>query len=354
MEWSDDNRYNPFNSYKGLLWNDSHYRPIRAWFKGEGPLSPPIEMSLDPCHACNFKCHHCNAQEYLNDGTHCFMSWPGLLNTIALSGLWGIKGMCLGGGGEPLMHHNIKEVIRTIKSSDTESAVATNGYLIDEEMANELMLCKWVAISVDAASRETFKKVHGVDGWDRVINNIKLLVKTKKETGSNVAIDYRFLITPDNWQEIENACFTALRIGVDAFHARPADLGREINYDMNSILLAFEQCHKRERERFKVHTTTHKFGPIFEVIHPFKKCVASPLVLQACADGNAYVCPDHRLEDRFRMCKTMDIREYWGSDAHRELLRGIDVDKECSRCTWGEYARQIETLGSDPMHRNFP
>jgi MoaA/NifB/PqqE/SkfB family radical SAM enzyme len=240
-----------------------------------------------------------------------------------------------------------------------DCAIATNGYLINEEIANEMMYCKWVAISVDAASRETFKKVHGVDGWDKVIENIGLLVKTKKETGSDVAIDYRFLITPDNWKEISEACYVAKCLGVDAYHVRPADLERpdvkmKASYDTVQANRLLVRCHKYDDDAFSVYTTTHKFGKNFEVIHPFKKCVASPLVLQACADGNAYVCPDHRIEDRFRMCKTMDIRDYWGTDAHRELLQSIDVDKECSRCTWGSYQEQIEKLGSDPMHQFFP
>ena len=86
-------------------------------------------------------------------------------------------------------------------------------------------------------------------------------------------------------------------------------------------------------------------------------------MLQACSDGNAYVCADHRLEDRFKLAShcpnPAEIKEYWGSEKHRELLRGINVDKECARCTYGEYARQIEELSMstrerDPMCLDFP
>ena len=64
-EWSVKSKYNSFNSYKALTWHTSHYIPIAEWFKKQGKLPAPIELSLDPGHICNFKCGHCNAQRYL-------------------------------------------------------------------------------------------------------------------------------------------------------------------------------------------------------------------------------------------------------------------------------------------------
>ena len=48
------------------------------------------------------------------------------------------------------------------------------------------------------------------------------------------------------------------------------------------------------------------------------------------------------------------ILEFWGSPAHIEKLRAVQVEK-CPRCTYGIYARQIEnTLERDAMCLNFP
>ena len=54
-----------------------------------------------------------------------------------------------------------------------------------------------------------------------------------------------------------------------------------------------------------------------------------------------------------------EMLDFWGSDEHREKLKSICVDKECGRCTYGEYARQIEELvmgtkEEDPMCVDFP
>jgi len=133
---------------------------------------------------------------------------------------------------------------------------------------------------------------------------------------------------------------------------------------MDAIEEKFIKCRQMEREdEFRVFTIVHKYDPEFKVKHTFQNCVSSSLMLQACSDGNAYVCADHRIENRFKLTNhhpnLSKIAEYWGSDEHRKLLQSINVDKECARCTYGVYAEQIERLvigtkGKDPMCMDFP
>src|SRR3989344_577965 len=301
---------------KGLVWYDSYYKPIAKWFKGEGKLPSPIELSLDPGHLCNFGCPHCNAQRYLVINRNeipedkKLMTKEHLKKLIDFMAEWGIKGVCIGGGGEPLMNKAVWDLPSYIASKGMKSSFATNGSLINEDIAREMMNCKWVGVSVDAGKRETFKKIHGVDCFDRVIENLKLLVKIKEETGSKVDIAYKFLITPKNWTDLFEACKLAKEIGVRDFHARPVDLERkdfksamELNYDIEEINKLFQKCHELEEgDGFRVFTIMHKYDPNFRVQHTFKNCVASSLMLQACSDGNVYVCADHRIEDRFKLC----------------------------------------------------
>lgn len=205
-----------------------------------------------------------------------------------------------------------------------------------------------------------------MDRFDRVINNLKLLVKKKKKTGSKVDIAYKALVRPDNIDSILPACILAKEIGVRDFHVRPVDLERkdfkvaiELNYNIPKILDIFNACHRLEDTSFRVFTVIHKYDPNFRVKHTFKKCISAPLMIQCCADGNVYACADHRIEKRFKLGphypKPTDILKFWGSDKHRYLLDSIDVNRECGRCTFGEYARQIEeAIMEDEMCLNFP
>lgn len=376
-EWKDNNKYNSFNSYKGLCWFSSHYQPIAKWFKGEGKLPQPIELSLDPAHVCNFKCGHCNAQRYLVlnpdevPSDKKIMTEEHLKNLIDFMAEWGVRGVCMGGGGEPLMNKNVWNLPSYIVKKGMSCSFATNGSLINEEIAREMMNCRWIGVSVDAGTKETFKKVHEVDCFDKVIENIKLLVKMKKETGSKVDIAYKFLITPYNWKDLYEACKLAKEIGVRDFHARPVDLQRkdfthaiDLNYNIEEIHELFNRCHDLEEgDNFRVFTIMHKYDPNFKVQHTFKNCSSSSLMIQCCSDGNVYVCADHRIEPRFKLCshfpEPKKILDFWGSDNHREILKSVNADVECARCTYGEFSRQIEELAmysneEDPMCLDFP
>jgi GTP 3',8-cyclase len=371
LEWLDKFKYNSFNSYKGLAYINE-YCAIAGWVKGEAKLLPPVECSLDPVHLCNFRCGHCNAQRYLGRGKKSGVVKNGIMNREHMRNLadffcdWGVKGICIGGGGEPLMNEGVWGLASYIANKGMQSSFATNGSLIDEPMADEMMHCRWVGVSVDSADKATFRRVHGKDEFDKVISNLRLLVKKKKSSGSRVDIAYKVLVRPDNIDSIMLACRLAKEIGVDDFHVRPVDLERKdfksainLNYNIPKILDIFHACHELEDDGFRVFTVMHKYDRNFRVVHTFKKCLSAPLMIQCCADGFVYTCADHRIEKRFRLGshfpKPQNILKLWGSDKHRRLLNSIDVDGECGRCTLGEYARQIEEVViNDQMCLNFP
>ncbi|HRZ85370.1 MAG TPA: radical SAM protein [Candidatus Paceibacterota bacterium] len=374
-EWKD--KYNSFNSDKGLTYFESHYKPIAEWWEGNNNLPAPIELSLDPAHVCNYQCGHCNAQRYLVINPdevptdRKIMTKEHLRNLIDFMSDWGVRGVCLGGGGEPLMNKNVWELPSYIAKKGMKSSYATNGSLINEKIAEEMMNCRWVGVSLDSGTKEVFKKVHNIDMFDKVIKNLELIIRKKEETKSKIDIAYKFLIRPDNWQDIYTACKLAKEIGVRDFHARPADLERKdyksvikLNYDLDEIHDLFRKCHDLEKnDKFRVFTIMHKFDPEFKVKHGFSRCCSSPLMIQVCSNGGVYVCADHRLEERFKLCDHYPhidkISELWGSEKHRDILKSINVNKECGRCTYGVYAIQCEKLAiendePDPMCLDFP
>lgn len=351
MEWSNASRYNSFNSYKGLSYYD-HYKKIVAWLNGDGELPAPIEASLDPMNACNNKCYYCNSQRYLRDHPAGLQQWDkGFIQaTLERLSEWGCRAFCWGGGGEALLNKNLHGMTQYGVSLGMECSIITNGVLLDEFM-DEMTLCRWVGVSLDSALPEVYKKVRGTDDCQRVLENIKQLAKRRVQT--DVAV--KVLALPETIDSIYTTCHVAKVLGVQDFHVRPVDLERKDNpfakrldLDIPKIQNIFAHCHEMETENFHVYTVTHKYDSQFHVKHDFKKCLASPLVTQICTDKKMYVCVDHRLEPRF------EVKE-WGSDQHRELLKGIDPETECARCTWSEYNRQIaECVMEDRLCRNFP
>jgi wyosine [tRNA(Phe)-imidazoG37] synthetase (radical SAM superfamily) len=74
----------------------------------------------------------------------------------------GLLSVILIGGGEPTLHPDFEAVVETIKRKGIQVGIATNGSRLEkiEAIADRLEEKDWVRISIDAASEETFKKLH--------------------------------------------------------------------------------------------------------------------------------------------------------------------------------------------------
>jgi molybdenum cofactor biosynthesis enzyme MoaA len=370
MEWSKTNQYNSFNSYKGLTYYNN-YRNIMSWMERETDyLPPPIECNLDPFAECNNRCYFCIGQRYLVDkreevGEMRKLPTEYMLKLVEFLSRWGVRGLCISGGGEPSLHEGIYKVMALAKRKGMDVSFVTNAVRIPKPLGAMFNYCRWVAISVNAGKRETYNKVAGKDHWNEVIYNIEYLCQMRKNFNSKVDYCYKFLVLPENQYEIYEACKLAKDLGVQDFHVRPADLERgdikgngKLELDLKAIEEQFEKCHAEETNEFHVFTITHKFDPCMHVKHDFTRCLASPLVVPILSDGNVYLCVDKKMESPFRLGAAYpnpeSILTWWGSEEHRKLIESVDINK-CSRCTWGQYNLQCEkVVENDGMCLSFP
>jgi len=362
-EWSKQNEFNSFNSWKGLLYADWYKAVMRRNFL------PPVEASLDPIHQCNLLCEHCNAHGYLTDKNLKERRMPDdhLMKLVKFLGRWGVKAICFGGGGEPTLHSKLADAIQLTTKLGMEASVATNGTLFNEKLLNALILCRWVGISIDAATPQTYQKGRNEDLFDTAVNNMSSLVKKVKKTKSKCDVAYKFLIFDYNQHEMYDACKLAKKIGVRDFHARPADFlhqgmgkkRKKLNYDIDLILEQFEKCHRLESDNFRVFTVMHKFDERLRPRRDFSQCYAAPLCIQLCADGNIYFCPDTRHQKELLLGSHYpdpeNILKIWGGEKHRRLVFGETPALCHSRCTFAPYNRQCENLftDNDPMCWRF-
>ena len=374
MEWSERNKYNSFNSYKGLLYS-KWYEAIIEWrdHKRVRPL-PPIEVSLDPIHSCQLMCDHCNANRYLSGKTKLAMRrMPDdhLLKLVRGLGNWGVKGICFGGGGEPTLHTKLKDALIMAQGRGLESSIATNGIAFTPELIKVAVgTCRWIGVSVDSATEKTYAIGRKANHFKKAISNLEKLVKAAKKVDANCDISFKFLIFDYNQHEIYDACRLAKEIGVKDFHARPADWrhqGMEVwqkkglSYNLESISEQMERCHEIEDKDFRVFTVTHKFNTDFTPKRHFTQCLATPICIQLCADGSIYLCPDTRHDKRFLLGKHYpdpeNILKIWGSDKHYNMVFGMKTALMCkSRCTFSQYNEQCESIFAgteDPMCANF-
>jgi MoaA/NifB/PqqE/SkfB family radical SAM enzyme len=147
------------------------------------------------------------------------------------------------GGLEPLLSQAIFDVLKAGLRRNLKVSLYTNGIALDNpDMINHLMKISMVRISLNAYDKKSYKEVMGVDKFDVVKNNLRNLVKAKKDSHSNVRIGTSFVVFRENYKHIFEAIKLAQELDVDFFDLRSievTDLGdfhKEQRNELGSIL----------------------------------------------------------------------------------------------------------------------
>lgn len=333
QEWGD--KYNSFNSDKGfayLQW----YEAILA-----GKFLPPIEASVDPVNNCNLDCLWCNGRE--PKSRRVMMSSKHLLELIVFFKAWGVRAVCIAGGGEPTLHHALGDAFKVAGKIGMPIALITNGLFRNQEQINDIAaVARWVGVSVDCANSETFASLKGADRFEEVITNIKSL----KLAGCR-EVTFKFLLHPKNQYQVYDACCLAEKLGCDGIHIRPMSfLNYQKEVEWYDTEMIEKQLHDARRDvDMKIFAITHKFdNQTLHPIKPFSVCRATPIMPIFQADGWMTACIDQKDKKGLRLCRHDDpeeILKFWGSKKHKDIINKINIH-DCPKCTFNRFNEQIE------------
>ncbi|MEW5766367.1 MAG: radical SAM protein [bacterium] len=88
------------------------------------------------------------------------------------------------GLGEPLLHPNVLEMFAYAKDKGLEVGLWTNGLNLDEKFSRDIIekgLLDYIILGLDAATKETYAKIKGVDLFDKAVYNITKFLELKRE-----------------------------------------------------------------------------------------------------------------------------------------------------------------------------
>lgn len=179
-----------------------HPEKIVAYKQGKRPF--PTTLEVDLINICNHRCSFCNCSETLSRDRSSLDA--GILKKRLKEAYeLGTRGISYTGGGEPLVHKQYLEIIEYSKHLGMDNGTITNGSLIGPKNVKDMVrLLQWIRISMAGGDTETYKAIQGVDHFERVLDNIRLLVQTKKETNAKSNIGIRILVTPRNLHTLTN------------------------------------------------------------------------------------------------------------------------------------------------------
>lgn len=171
--------------------NRISHTPDKYDFK-EGAEDFPLMVVASVTYVCNARCPHCpyTNSEIRKD----YVDTPFMPERIFKK----LADECgqykafirLSGGGEPLLHPQMLDLIEYAKSVGARIGLITNGSLLSPEKVDRLLACgtDTIEVSVDAADPETYARVRvGLD-FSKLMKNIDYVLRQRNATRSESKI----------------------------------------------------------------------------------------------------------------------------------------------------------------------
>ena len=178
----------------------------------------PYILTIDITNICNLKCPFCPTGMRRSGRKKGFMELS-LFKAIIDQLKHYVYIANLFNWGESLLHPDIFKMIKYADENNIFTAVSSNFNIpFDEPIAVNLVKSglKYLYLSVDGASQETYSKYRVGGDFGKVINNLKTLLKAKAQLESYYPIiEWRFLVFKHNEAEIPLARKMAKDLGID-------------------------------------------------------------------------------------------------------------------------------------------
>lgn len=341
-----------------------HVERVNAWLKDESIY--PIYVEISTSGACNHRCTYC-ALDFMGYQPR-FLDKDMLKERLFEMGALGVKSIMYAGEGEPLLHKDIAFLIENTKNSGIDIAITTNGVLLVEKLSENILAnLTWVKVSINAATKETYSKIHRTspDDFDKVIKNMSFASKVRKNNDYKCTLGMQIILLPENYKEITLLAEKAKSIGMDYLVVKPYSqhplsktrMYKDIRYS-NYLNLA-EKLTKFNDKNFNVIFRMHAMKKWDEARRNYKHCLALPFWAHVDASGDVWACSIYLTKDKFRLGNIYKntFQEIWQSEKRTRLVQWaqekLDTHKCRVNCRMDEINRYLWELKNPSEHVNF-
>ena len=331
---------------------DSHklmYHPDRVaqWLHDERTY--PLYVEISPFAGCNHRCEFCAFNYLKYKPTK--LDTSALLQCLKDMGDCGVKSVMYAGEGEPLLHPEIARIIDYTKTgAGIDVAVTSNGVLFDKEMAAAtLPFMSWIKVSIDAATPDTYAKMHGTSKRDfhKVLLNLEDAIAYRDKHGLECTIGAQAILLPDNVYEIVHLAdlISADYLVVKPFTGHPMREGyNEVDYKKIEPG-AIQQLVNHPKINFREHSF-HRLN----VKRRYTQCSALDFWAFITAAGEVYSCSNFlgKPEYSYGNIYEKPFKEIWDN-------RDVKVDiRDCRAiCRMDKINEYLWELMHPNPHVNF-
>lgn len=207
-----------------------------------------IKLSYD--YECNYRCITCRDNIKMNtDDLYDRVFLPKIINFVS-----NVEELCVSGAGDPLFSKHSRKLLSEVCKSDKNIKIElnTNGYYADEKTFKELGIVnnvKKIALTMNASTRDTYKKILRIDAFDRIIENLKY-ISTLQKKGKIQSLVLNFVIQKLNYEEMPDFVKLAEKFNAYVLFTEYQKWGTaELDNDYEEYAV-FEPKHK-DYQKFK-------------------------------------------------------------------------------------------------------
>jgi radical SAM protein with 4Fe4S-binding SPASM domain len=193
---------------------------VEKYLRNNPYLGMPSFVQLEVTTKCNINCKLCLRN--IDPARVIDSDMPlDLFESIIRQLKGGMCNISIVGMGEPLLHPEIFSMIRFIKQNDLQVSLIDNFTLMNREKSLALIDSglDFLYVSFDNVSKREFEERRTGACFEKVVDNIKLFLKTRNEANSKKPVFiFKSTIDSTNYSEIPKLISFAEDIGADGIN----------------------------------------------------------------------------------------------------------------------------------------
>lgn len=281
----------------------------------------PISVEVHLTDRCNLNCEWCTDKNLRNNKATLDL---GIIKKLFHE--FGIQrtGVTLEGGGEPTLHPNFQEVIEAGKEANVDMGLISNGTIDISEYVDKL---NWVRISLDSSTKDEYKREKGVDCFERVMENLERLSRSRNPEETFVGVGY--VLTTRNQSNLIELIKHLDDIGVDYIYMRPVEEADDIMPSLESLLNLRKKIAGLTADRRIKYMLVINDRVVDK--NAGLPCIAHSLTSIIHADGEVALC-EKRREDGIIIGNVYDdsFSNIWRSSCREQASQRL-LDPRCQK-----------------------
>lgn len=335
----------------------------------ERKVTAPPYIRIKPTARCQHACAFCaysdgtkrpkdRADKHMQTGMHDTMNerdmipGPKMLDTLDDIARIGVKAVTYSGGGEPLIHPAIVEIMTRTVELGIDLSIITNGQALRGERANVLSKAKWVRISMDYTTAEQMVESRNVPVhfFKEVLVNIAAFASIKQP---DCDLEVNYIVRRENCENLVPFAAQLKSLGVQNIRFSPVWVPGFMEYHQPiqaKVEAQLQEAQSLVDETFTLNSTYRLDDPAHASVRSYCRCYVQELVPVIGADLGVYRCHNVSFTNHglIGYIKDRSFSDLWFSEEAARNIAAFDAHVCKHQCSSDAKNRLIHQLTEAP------